>query len=302
MNILTPWLKQHRLSSCLKLGRLARQSAPGLALGAAACGAALVLGTGVVCLPLSAAEPKAPVEESVEQPPAPLLEWVQQLDAAASRQDLNEVKKYYSSTLVHGDGLSYKAWSDALAAFWAKTSQTTYKTTIDRWQSTAGDRLVFETTTTITGTQMAADRPMKLHSVVRSRQTLAGQKIVAQDILSEKTRLTSGPKPPEVKVLLPETVTVGQSFTFDVIVQDPLGDQLLLGSALEEQITPEAYQKPAQITLEPLTAGGLFKVGQAPKTPTREWISAVLVQEGGMTIISQRLAVVEAKASAEVVP
>jgi hypothetical protein len=43
-----------------------------------------------------------------------------------------------------------------------------------------------------------------------------------------------------------------------------LGDDLLLGTALEEPIKPERLIKPANLKLEILPAGGVFKLGKAP--------------------------------------
>lgn len=94
-------------------------------------------------------------------------------------------------------------------------------------------------------------------------------------------------------------MAVGEKFEFDVIVDEPLGDNPLLGLALEEPITMQSYLNQPELKLELLPAGGLFKVGTAGTKPTGEWISAILVQDGGMTIISQRLNVVLSKTSAE---
>jgi hypothetical protein len=134
---------------------------------------------------------------------------------------------------------------------------------------------------------------MKLESTLRSRQRFEGQKIVQQDILAERTQLTSGANPPDVEVTLPEQVRIGQQFNFDVIVKEPLGDGFLLGTALEEQIKPELYTKPVDFELELLPAGGIFKVGKAPLRAENRWISAVLIRGDGMTLITQRLQVVD---------
>ncbi|MEO0375712.1 MAG: nuclear transport factor 2 family protein, partial [Cyanobacteria bacterium P01_A01_bin.17] len=98
---------------------------------------------------------------------------------------------------------------------------------------------------------------------------------------------------PAITVNLPEQVKVGSTFNFDVVVDEPLDKRLLLGTAIEEEISPERYLKQPSLKLELLPAGGLFKVGKAPKKPTSEWISAVLVQDGGMVVISRRLTVVK---------
>jgi len=60
---------------------------------------------------------------------------------------------------------------------------------------------------------------------------------------------------------LPQQVKVGQQYSFDAIVQEPLGDYLV-GAAIEEPIQADKYFNPT-VELELLPAGGLFKVGRA---------------------------------------
>ncbi len=279
-------------------------------------GTVLFLGTFTVWQPLVDAAPKpskvkapplktqpAKEQSAKEQPPktpAPevLLTLLKQMDDAASRKDFDAAMKFYSPNFTHQDGLNYKTWGEALKIFWKDTPTVRYQTQIDSWQVKGTDQYILETTTKIEGTQKAAERDMQMTSTVRSRIAITGQTIASQEILSEQTRLTAGTKPPIVQFNLPEQVNVGQSFSFDAIVKDPLGNNLLLGSAVEEPITPERYAQRKEVVLEPLSSGGLFKVGQAPGQPARQWISAVLVQENGMTIVSQRLNVVKPNSSA----
>jgi len=90
---------------------------------------------------------------------------------------------------------------------------------------------------------------------------------------------------------LPQQVRVGQQYSFDAIVQEPLGDDYLVGAAIEEPIQADKYFNPTPVELELLPAGGLFKVGRA-QIPANRWISAVLVRGEGLTIVTQRLPVV----------
>lgn len=274
-------------------------------LSAACGGAALCLTIGTAQPQLWAAEPpvKAPVQPSGSGQAAPpaILTLLQELDAASSRKDLKAVLKYYSPTFTHSDGLNYTTLQPAATAFWQSAKALQYATKVDSWQA-QGDNYILETTTTIKGVQTAADRDMNLTSTIKSKTTVVNQKIASQEILGEQTRLSTGEKPPAVQVNLPQQVNVAQTFNFDVVVTTPVGEDLLLGAAVEEPIAPEQYLKRTDIPLEPLAAGGLFKVGQAPAQPTREWISAVLIQEGGMTIVSQRLNVVKPNASASSSP
>ncbi len=256
----------------------------------------LALPSSIAATPLA----QAPAVSAVVPPAIAAL--VKNLDTAASRKDLDATMKFYSPSFIHADGLDFKTQQQALQTFWKDATSIQYQTQINSLKAEPQNRYALETTTTLSGVRKAADRDMKLTSTVRSRLVIADQKIVSQEVLSEQTRLTGGDTPPNVNISLPEQVNVGQTFSFDAVVKEPLGDDLLLGSALEETISLERYLQPAVITLEPLTSGGIFKTGQAPQQPTRKWISAVLIKNGGITIVSQRLNVVRPNGSTTPAP
>jgi 23S rRNA-/tRNA-specific pseudouridylate synthase len=151
--------------------------------------------------------------------------------------------QFYSGNFKNSDGLTRSGMEQALTQLWKRYSQLTYRTELQDWKAD-GNAIVAETITTITGTQQSEGTPMTLQSTLRSRQRLENQKIVQQNILAERTQITSGAKPPTVQVNLPDQVRVGQSYNFDVIVKEPLGDDLLLGTAMDEPIKPELYAKP----------------------------------------------------------
>ncbi|HEY9639328.1 MAG TPA: hypothetical protein V6C57_02530, partial [Coleofasciculaceae cyanobacterium] len=192
---------------------------------------------------------------------------------------------------------------------WERYPHLTYATQLTSWKRD-GNAIVAETTTTITSTppnstparrqtrtpsQPAAlntNRTFNLTATLTSRQRFENQKIVQQEILTERSQLTSGEKPPTVTVSLPEQVKVGQPYDFDAIVTEPLGNRLLLGAALEEPIQPSGYLNTTPIELELLSSGGLFKVGRAPIMPDNRWVSAIVIRDDGMTTVTQRLRVV----------
>ncbi len=231
------------------------------------------------------------VRAQTPQPaPAELTNLVTQIDAAANKHDVQAVLQYYSPNFTHSDGLTRQTLEQALTQLWKRYPDLRYQTQITSWKAD-GKGIVAETTTQITGTQKVGDREWKINSTLKSRQRLEAQKIVRQEVLAEKTALTSGNNPPNVVLNLPEQVKVGQSFNFDAIVQEPLGNDLLLGAALEEPVKPDGFVNPTTAELELLNAGGIFKVGRAPLNGESRWISAVLVRHDGMTLITQRLKV-----------
>ncbi|MBD0363454.1 MAG: nuclear transport factor 2 family protein [Coleofasciculus sp. C3-bin4] len=230
--------------------------------------------------------------EKPETAPPQLKDLLAQIDAAATRRDIKGVVQFYSDNFNNSDGLTRAAMERALTKLWERYPQVNYRTELKDWKA-EGNGIVAETVTTITGTQASDATKTTMESRLRSRQRIENQKIVQQNILAERTQLVSGEKPPDVEINLPEQVRVGQDFNFDVIVKEPLGGQLLLGTAVEEPVKPERYASPAKYKLELLPAGGIFKVGKAPLKPTDHWVSAVLIRGDGMTMITQRLQFVD---------
>lgn len=222
--------------------------------------------------------------------PAALTDTLSQIDAAANRHDVRAVMEFYDRNLTHSDGLTYDSLQQALTALWQRYPNLTYRTELTSWEAQSGG-FVAETTTTITGTGALSNREVALTSTIGSRQRFEGQAIVQQDILTERSQLTAGEKPPTVEVNLPQTIAIGRDYGFDAIVQEPTANRLLLGAAIEEPVNANAYLNPAALNLELLTAGGLFKIGRAPALPDDRWLSAIIIREDGITAVTQRLQV-----------
>jgi hypothetical protein len=229
--------------------------------------------------------------ESPETAPPQLKDILTQIDSAANRRDVPGVMQFYGGNFKNSDGLTRASMEKAISQLWQRYSQLNYRTELKDWKS-EGNGIVAETVTYITGTKPSNGTTVKLESTLRSRQRIENQKIVQQEILGERTQQMSGANPPNIEVQLPEQVRPGQSFNFDVIVKEPLGDTLLLGAALEDTIKPDLYAKPSDFKLDLLPAGGIFKMGKAPAKSQDHWLSAVLVRKDGMTMVTQRLQVV----------
>lgn len=224
--------------------------------------------------------------------PQELENLLQQVDDAANRQNIQGVMQFYSPTLTHSDGLTYDNLEEALRILWKRYPNLTYRTQLKSWE-TDGNAIVAETITEINGVQTAGEREYSLRATVRSRQRYENQQIVRQEILAERSQLTSGNQPPVVQINLPDRVKIGREYNFDAIVLEPLGDDLLLGSAVEEPINIYGYLNSPDIDLQPLSAGGLFKIGRAPLVANDRWISAVFIRHNGIVFVTQRLPVIE---------
>jgi hypothetical protein len=235
--------------------------------------------------------PSSPSDAASQSPAPPeLTNILSQIDAAASKADLAAVMRFYSPSFTSTDGLTYDTLKKTLEALWKRYPNLTYKTELKSWEP-QGNGFSTVTTTTISGKYPDNRRDLSLSATITSRQRFEGNQIVEQQVLNERSQLTSGQKPPSVNVNLPEQVAPGQEFDFDAVVAEPLGERLLLGAVLDEPINPDNYLNPAPIELDLLTSGGLFKVGRAPTTPGDRWVSAVIVRDDGITAVTQRLRV-----------
>lgn len=227
---------------------------------------------------------------SAQSAPRELTAAIESMEAAASARDIGAVMRGYSPEFSHEDGFTYDTLEDALQTFWNSYTTLSYRVELQSWEPTS-DGYVAETVTYVNGTQIDNGQSSELESVIRSQQTYRDGKIVSQETLSERNQTTSGEKPPSVSVILTEQVERGEQYDFDAIVLEPLGDRYLLGGVLDEGATATDFFTGRPVELELLSAGGLFKVGEAPAAPDSRWVSALLVRDDGMTVITRRLQV-----------
>ncbi len=240
-----------------------------------------VLGMSVFGMTAQAAPP--------ETAPAALANALEQIESASNNQDIDSVMAFYAEGFTNNDGFSYDTLEATLPQLWERYDTLSYRVELQSWEEVDGG-YVAETVTYIDGMQ-TTPRRLTLESVIHSRQQFADNKIISQEILSERNQLSSDNTPPEVVVILPERVEPSNSYGFDVIVQEPLGERYLLGAALDEGTTAEDFFTPRPIDLELLSAGGLFKLGDAPTTPDNLWVSGLLIREDGLIVITRRLRV-----------
>ncbi len=224
--------------------------------------------------------------------PPQLKEVLTRLDAAATSRDLPQVMQFYASNFVHSDGLTRQQLEQVLTQLWQEYPRLNYRTELVSWRQ-EGSAWVVETITRIDGIRQVEGRNLRLQATLRSQQRISDRQVTQQNILAERTQVLSGENPPTVTVKLPERVTVGQQYNFDAIVQEPLGKDFLLGAVTEEPVRADRYLSPAPANLVPLAAGGIFRIGRAPRVKSDRWISAVLIRQGGITVVTQRLRVTD---------
>lgn len=240
-----------------------------------------VLGMSIFGLNAQAAPP--------ETAPADLVNALEQIESASNAQDIEAVMTLHDDGFTNNDGFSYDILEATLPQLWERYDTLTYRVELQSWEEIEGG-YVAETVTYIDGMQ-TTPRRLILESVIRSRQQFVDGKITSQEILSERNQLSSGSASPDVVVILPERVAPSESYGFDAIIQEPLGERYLLGAALDEGTTAEDFFTPRPLDLELLSAGGLFKLGDAPATADSLWVSGLLIRDDGLVVITRRLRV-----------
>ncbi|MEM7594079.1 MAG: nuclear transport factor 2 family protein [Cyanobacteria bacterium P01_A01_bin.83] len=230
--------------------------------------------------------------QNKEAAPDELTEIISEIEEAANNRDLERLMEYHDQDFTNTDGLTADTLTKAVTQMWDKYPQLEYSTEIQSW-SESENGLVAETITTIKGVKNIQGRKTSLDSTIKSRQYFEEDKLQRQEILAEQSKLTSGDNPPQVEVVAPSTVKPGAKYNFDLIVNEPLGDRVLLGGVQEEKTAGNLYLNPTAIELEPLPAGGIYKVATAPLLPDSNWLSAVLVRGDGITMITHRVNIQE---------
>lgn len=216
------------------------------------------------------------------------------LDQSASERNLDRLTGYFAPQFKNGDGITLDQLKTNLTSLWSRYDRIEYQTKIDGWEQKDSDYIV-KTTTKIKGLKPKDKTDFVLEAQISAEQTYRKNnsrwQIVSQNILAEQSTLRSGEDPPQVELRLPQQIGVGRNYAFDAIITKPLGNSLVLGATFDEAVNANNYFRERSVDLVPLRAGGIFKIGSAPFQPGNRWISAVLVQEGGITIVSQRLRV-----------
>ena len=230
--------------------------------------------------------------ESASTAPKELTEAIFKIEDAANERDLDGVLDRYSEDFTNTDGLTIDTLAQGLKQMWKNYPELTYTTEIESWSEEDG-LLVAQTITTIEGIQNDKGRETNLVSTIKSRQYFQDFQLVNQEILAERSELTSGDNPPKVEIIAPETVKTGEKYNFDLIVDEPLEDRVLLGAIKEEKTAGNLYLNPTALELETLPAGGIYKTATAPLLPDSSWVSAILVRGDGIVMISHRVNIEE---------
>jgi hypothetical protein len=228
-----------------------------------------------------------PSYAATSPPPASITGLINKIDQAANSRQLPALLENFSANYTL-DGMSRSQWQQQVSGLWQRYSNLRYTTTIQNWKQDATG-ISIEITTQIDGTGTDGGKQSKLVAKIQARQYIVNGKVTQQQILNEQVRSSTGSKPPTVDMVVPDKLRPSEDYNVDVIVQEPLNDDVMMGALNEQPVSTSSYGKTTPYKLELLSTGGLFKNTRAPSRAGDYWLSAVFVRPDGITTITRRI-------------
>ena len=132
--------------------------------------------------------------------------------------------------------------------------------------------------------------------IIQANQRLGiktlGEKVIDQELISEETIIQTSQSPLSININVPNFVLTGTTYDFDIILNKPLGDAMLIGGLIPITDKQIRNQSSPPIELAPLGGGGLFKSVKAPLSPGIQNWAAVVAHPEGLISITKMVRVV----------
>ena len=89
---------------------------------------------------------------------------------------------------------------------------------------------------------------------------------------------------------IPEKVLTGTKYDIDIILNEPLGDEIIAGGIISHE--NESYLK-QEINIEALVSGGIFKTTRATSRPTTQIWSGIIIHPKGTISFTKSVEILE---------
>ena len=122
---------------------------------------------------------------------------------------------------------------------------------------------------------------------------LSNGQLINYEILNESSVLKTTNTPLKIEISIPDKVLTNSNYNIDIILNEPLGDNLLSGgiSVLDNK---EINMKDIDyVKIFPLSSGGIFKSIQAPPNPGKQTLTALIVHPKGIISIKKIVQIVK---------
>jgi len=115
-------------------------------------------------------------------------------------------------------------------------------------------------------------------------------KIVEGTIKNLFTTIRNDNKKIDISFKIPNRVLTGSKYDIDIILNKPLEDVIIAGTIKPHQVSSFFEQ---EISLEPLSSGGIFKITRAPSKPGIQIWSGIIAHPEGMITFTKSIDIVD---------
>jgi hypothetical protein len=227
----------------------------------------------------------------------------QRIDQQASEKNVQGVLEFYRKDFKSADGLNRQATATALESLWKNLEKPQYKTEVLSVTG-EGNRAVVRAKTALAGILNQGDNSFTLTGETETStrfersDSKSSWQLVKQEVLAERSMLTSGKEPPQVSLKVPNQVAPGRTYMVEAVLDKSLRDSPALGGINQTPLTASVIPKIGSVNLNLLSSGGIFASNKAPKSAQDQAVSLGFVNTTGTTFITQRVKVT-AKQKAE---
>jgi len=120
--------------------------------------------------------------------------------------------------------------------------------------------------------------------------SVLNEKIDEGTIKNLFTTIRNDNKKIDISFKIPDKVLTGSKYDIDIILNKPLEEVIIAGAIKPHQVNSLFEQ---EILLEPLAAGGIFKITRAPSKPGIQIWSGIIAHPEGMITFTKSIEIVD---------
>lgn len=160
---------------------------------------------------------------------------------------------------------------------------------IKRLSETNSDENIFEVK--VYGKKKINEEIYFLKSNFKYRFSIVDEKIKNGNIKNLLTTIRNDKNKIDIIFKIPEKVLTGAEYDIDIILNEPLGDVIVAGG-IKSHYEESSYLK-QEVIIEPLQAGGIFKMTRAPSKPGIQIWSGIIAHPKGVISFTKSVEIVE---------
>ena len=142
----------------------------------------------------------------------------------------------------------------------------------------------------ISGSNVIDNKEFHLESNFDYLYNLKKGKIVEGFITNDLTTIRSDRNKIDITIDIPDRVLTGSKYDIDIIINEPLGEEIYAGGINSYQ---EEFIFKQEIKLEPLVTGGIFKVTRAPNRKGTQTWTGIITHSKGIVTFTKTVHIVE---------